>query len=357
MADSRFPFFTQPFALNSGNGLNENILITSSQHSILTTPFTDSYTTLNNFYDWHHDPSQPLSFTAYSPSTKIGFAEMMGRRDQAEDRIAFGVMVEFEYLSEEQRITVLQNTIARLANLASVYDMAMVGSTLCLTVCCKNKIYTVNVGDSTAHLFSINQSNSSCIRLNPILHHPNEPSEKIRLSKNPQATIVNNRLLFSHANLKRYLAVSRAIGDTAMTAVGLIPSPDICITTLSEYSSNILMVACDGLTENDCLVTDNNEMIAKNRISIQSLIEENYNNSTQQIAAALCMQAYDANSSDNISVIAEKIDMNASTTYMAMFDGHGGVQCADLLRRNFFTVFQDEVFRLLPKNIVPLQLY
>lgn len=352
MADNRFPFFVPPphGKQSSGNGLHETIVITSSQNQCLAQPFQQTQATLNQFYDLHTNPKETLSFTGYSPSANIGFAEIIGRREKAEDRVVFGIMAEFEHLPEVLRILVLQNTVARLANLAQVYDMRRSGSTLCLTVRCQNKIYTVNVGDSTAHLFLFSNGNSSCERLNTVLHHPNEPSEKKRLSKNPNAQVINNRLFYSGTYYNKHLALSRAIGDTDMHSVGLIPFQDIYIRTLAPNEEAILILGCDGLTEKDCLVTDNMEMIAKGKMSIQTLVEESRHNTSQQIAASLCNQAYDLNSHDNISTVVEKIDINASTTYMAVFDGHGGVECADLMRRNFFTVFQDEVFTFLPKN-------
>lgn len=329
----------------SFDGLNEPIKISTTENEDISNPIVEVETSLNKLYNNIQDTSQTLSYSGYSPSTNIGFAELFGRRSKAEDRIAFGVIAHFEALTEEQRIAVLKNTVTKLAQLAELNGMSHTGSTLCMTVTCGNKIYTANVGDSTAFLMTLDKDGQSkCKRLNTVLHNPSDPSEKKRLESTDKTKFVkNNRILG--------LLLSRSIGDTILKDYGVISDADVYVDSVNipEDGTGIIIVACDGLTERDCLVLSKAEGEALGRISIQSLIEESYPNNPEQIARSLGNQAYDTNSGDNISVLITKVDLANIAKYMVIFDGHGGVACADLLRKNMHTMLINETLKMLNK--------
>src|SRR5579883_488267 len=227
------------------DGLQEDLLLELAYEREIIYP-QEYKTTLEGFYNRLADPSIPHSYAGFSPHLAIGFAELHGLRYAQEDRIAFGAIAGFEKLSESKRSLALQQTIATLADIAAQSGMDHIGSTLCATVLFNNHIYTANVGDSAAYLVVLDQENyiSQFKRLNIALHHPTEPAETTRLQ-------LEGKDQFIRFDRLKNLAVSRAIGDTALVPYGLSHTADTYHdqVRLPPNGKAFVIVACDGLTE------------------------------------------------------------------------------------------------------------
>ena len=135
------------------------------------------------------------------------------------------------------------------------------GTTLNLTVIAKDvggKILLIcsNIGDSMSFLLIRNKETGLfTYELLNTLHHPDEPSEKIRL-ENIGADVERNRLLHPTLHRLKSIAITRAIGDIAFNP-HLISTPDhttrkIAPEELAE--SDIYLFTCsDGLIEEETL--------------------------------------------------------------------------------------------------------
>jgi len=328
----------QPF-----DGLTEEMTIELAKDRIIRQPVLTK-TTLATLYDNFDDPYEPHSYAGLSSITQIGFAELHGQRKAMEDRIAFGTQPAFLQLSENQRCTALFNTIAKLEQVMDSHYLERTGSTLCAAVICGKDIYTASVGDSAAYLVALTNEDEAgqCRRLNVHLHHPHEPSEEKRLEKAGKA-------MFSRHHRLMGLAVSRAMGDTMMEEFGLIHDPDIYHDeiNLPQKGKAFLIVACDGLTEGDCLTANPQP----ESTSIFELVQKNSRCDPQKMASVLAHEAIKKGSSDNVSVIVTLLDhTQVSVKYMAVFDGHGGTACAELLRKHFHTLFSNTIQQILDSS-------
>lgn len=347
MADGRFNglFFAQCLleTAESFDGLDETIHI----GQVPTRDFNSNLaeydtTTLNQLYD-RTNPYEIGSYAGYSPSTRIGFAGLFGKRDNDEDRLAFGKLANFHLLTHEHRILALKNTVHSLSTLMQNHQMNFVGSTLCFTVQTGRSIYTVNVGDSMAFLSLVNNNGQSTfMRLNNCLHNPLDPIETERLQR-------ENKFQFVIKNRLQNLALSRSMGNIDLEKIGLSHEPDVYHHAIETTdATGMLIVACDGLTERDCIAMTKQHGEYLNIISLQELCETYHNNDPETIAIHLANHAYDMNSHDNILVAVTKLNLaSESATYAAVFDGHGGIACADLLRRSLHFVLLEEISAVL----------
>ena len=332
------PTLTKPL-----NGLKEEIIIEIAENRIIQNPVI-RHTTLEKLYDDFNASTKIHSYAGHTAACRIGFAELHGRREYQEDRIVFGFVPDFKVLSKSQKLSVLNQTIMKLTAIIASHEMPRTGSTLCLIVTDENYIYTVNVGDSTAYLAVLNADDESIQfkRLNQHLHQPTEPLERMRLEEAGKQGFIHYKRLMG-------LALSRSMGDTDLEPFGLIHTPDIYTDEIimPEKGKAFALIACDGLTEGNCLAEHKEIGIE----SIEQLMEANAKNSLEDIASILTHEAFDKGSTDNISVLITNIENRMTPPkYMAVFDGHGGVACADLLRKNFHTVFVDEINHALKEE-------
>ncbi|TAK75584.1 MAG: protein phosphatase 2C family protein [Gammaproteobacteria bacterium] len=305
------------------NGLQEEILLEIADDREIAQSRLEKIT-LENLYNSIEDPSLPHSYAGCSAQLAIGFAELHGLRYAQEDRIAFGTLPEFEKLTHQQRLLILEQTIQHLNHVANDNGMETVGSTLCAAILCENHIYTANVGDSTAYLAVLDQKGqmSQFKRLNETLHHPTEPAELLRLQKAGKEQFIRYDRLMN-------LALSRAVGDTALETYGLIHTPDLSHheVHLPPNGKAWVIIACDGLTETPG---------DSDTLDIATLIQENQEKNAQEIAKILTHHAFASGSTDNISALVTSIDPSLKMAkYVAVFDGHGGAECAELLRTLF----------------------
>lgn len=304
------------------NGLDTTIELHMANAIDVTHPHILK-TSLNQFYDSITDTTIPHSYFGYDKSLQIGFTELHGLREAQEDRIAFGTLPEFATFTEHQRNQFLTNKISQLQIQLDEANMQHVGSTLCAVIYFDSQIYCVNVGDSTAFLAKINSTGKiqQFQRLNKNLHNPSERHEMLRLKNTGKKQHVHHKRLAG-------LLLSRSMGDNALEEFGLIHTPEIDSYTMTQTQDEkiLLIVACDGLTES--------------KFNLEKVLEKNWRLPPEKIALSLAESALDAGSGDNISVLVAVLNPEQHTpTYMAVFDGHGGIAAADLLRKNFHRNF------------------
>lgn len=271
-------------------------------------------------------------YVAYDQVNQIGIAELNGRRFTQEDRVCFGKIKNFHKLSSENKKITLQQTILELQK--SCGNFSEQGSSLLYCIIDDDTIYTAALGDSTAFLIGYDPDHldkANIEMLNTLLHNPSTDNAKLR----KQEGLFDN-LQVSMGRIAGVLALSRAIGDTAYESYGLIHHPDIYQTKLDfkRYPKYVLILACDGLTESDCL--DEEE--------IKALILGDLKKSVTEVAFTLANAAYCKGSYDNISVLVTNIEAAQSRNlYLAVFDGHGGSDVSECLKRRFSHTLEEQI--------------
>lgn len=275
--------------------------------------------------------SGPVDYQAFQAETQIGLVEIQGKRNSQEDRMAVGALAEIDLnsLTESEIKPGVVRSIQQLQNCVTDLKVAFAGSTLCTVLLSGDTIVTANAGDSLAFVCVVNELGevTQLQQLNPILHNPTQENEKKRLEDKGH-TIRQGRIGPSGGE---YLAVSRSIGDNTFEKVGLLHDADFYFTKqpCPAGSKVLVITACDGLLENNCLTASD----------MAKIIEESHTLPVNQIAKKLAKAAYDKGSRDNISVGVTTLAPESShTKYMAVFDGHGGECVADALRYLFHPI-------------------
>lgn len=163
------------------------------------------------------------------------------------------------------------------------------GCTAIISVLKDNKLYVANVGDSRAIL----SRNGIAIALSAD-HKPDRKDEKERIEQSGGFV-----LTCGVPRVNGQLAVSRAIGDHALRAAGVIATPEITVTTLT-CDDDFIVLACDGVFETQTKI-DNQVVIS----TVQQSLNENMETSDKADKAAKFManMAYAKGSGDNISVM------------------------------------------------------
>lgn len=272
--------------------------------------------------------AKTIDYRAIHTITDTGLVELWGLRDRQEDRVVVGEINDFDKLTDEQRKYIMEATIQKLQS-AITDKHIRGGSTLCLVMLYKQTIYTASVGDSNAFVAVLNAKGhiKTFFRLNRTLHHPDEPSETMRLA--PENV--------HFGRLGGMLALSRAIGDNAFERFGLLHEPsEIYVDHLDipHGGQAIVINACDGLTEADCLTEKD----------IQRIIKENQKESIDVLALKLAVGAYESGSEDNISVLVTRVTPQSDKTkFLAVFDGHCGDAVSEYLFQNFEKVLNHAI--------------
>lgn len=274
-----------------------------------------------------HD--KKINYQALHEDTNVGITELWGERDTQEDRVVVGELPEFLKLLEEGRTLALKRMVRCLQEIITHKKIGQYqGSTFCAVIIVGKKIYTVNLGDSSAFLVTVSLNGQVLTeRLNKELHNPSDPKEKERIEA------LGHRIIAGR--IAGMLAVSRAIGDNEFENEGLSHDPDIYIHHIEDNSSNqYIVLACDGLTEGDALTQP----------QIGHILATKQKKKPDDIAKELAFAAYEGGSMDNISVLVMPLDKDETRAkYMAVFDGHGGDQVAEELSRSFAETFKQAV--------------
>lgn len=272
--------------------------------------------------------AETIDYRAIHTITDTGIVELWGLRDRQEDRVVVGEVNDFDKLTDERRKYIMEATIRKLQS-AITNKHIHGGSTLCLVILYKQTIYTASVGDSNAFVAVLNAKGhiKTFFRLNRTLHHPDEPSETLRLA--PENV--------HFGRLGGMLALSRAIGDNAFERFGLLHEPsEIYVDHLDipHDGQAIVINACDGLTEADCL----------NEKKIKRIIKENRTESSDVLALILAESAYENGSEDNISVLVTRVTPQSDKTkFLAVFDGHSGDAVSEYLFQHFEKILNHEI--------------
>lgn len=266
----------------------------------------------------------------------IVMEEVKNLRSAQEDQIIAAAYPQFQMLSQEDQKRILETTITQLQK---QYGRAYQGSTLCGTIAWKqdNTIYsaTTNVGDSTSFMVILDKESKhkKTFRLNQNLHNSHNSNEKERVKKEG-GVMINDRLAGT-------LAMTRSIGDNELDGYGISHQAEIDfqLFKLEEGDQAILIVACDGLTENECLTEE----------EIGKTVSQYYQHGLKTLPNRLIHAAKTSDkhqSRDNISVGAMVVtsDIPAGIT---VFDGHGGSDVSKALANHFYAVYHNN----LPLNL------
>lgn len=299
----------------------------------------------------------------------LGGAELQGKRPTQEDRMIAETLPPelgaFQTLSSEEQKKVIGNTFKALntecyalhqakasRNLYGDVDVHWEGPGSTALVAFidprQRKVLVANIGDSEAYLVHFkphlrfpNDNNKTrretTERLNKI-HQPNEEGERKRLQKAKVRTPFNK--LYSHNG--GFLAVSRAVGDFAYKKSGLIATPEFTEIryTCEVNETSYLVMACDGLTENNCL----------HLRDFSFRLNDTTPKPLGQMAWDLASLALERGSKDNISVqicnLSALSAQNHALLVLGIFDGHNGAEFSAHLQMNFMRVFKQELERL-----------
>ena len=149
------------------------------------------------------------------------------------------------------------NNSEKQLSLEEDIDSKNSGSTLCIVISIYTKIICINVGDSRA-ILSISEIFRNDIKLLSIDHKPSLKKEQERIKKCGgyverfiyEDGIADQTYRVWDSPLLKYpgLAISRSIGDTDVTKIGVISDPDFCIKTLKK-EMNFIVIASDGIWE------------------------------------------------------------------------------------------------------------
>lgn len=308
-------------------------------------------TTLSQLYDDMMKSDSHFTYSAL-PTSYLGFSEEHGEREQQEDRLAFGSISQFAKLTENERTDAIKNTIAMLVENTG---MARQGSTLCLTVVCGEKLYTAHLGDSYSFLANVDASGkcSQFSRLNRMLHIPQVPAEKIRLEKEDKLQYLtkDNRIYNPETGVS--LSMTRAVGDNDMEEYGLshVPSSYVDAYAIPDNGNAWLIITCDGVIESLQEKKNKRDVIP----SVQGLVEANTTLNPEELAHQIVNTALKEGSMDNISAMVIDLGQLKKTNpdaviYGVVFDGHGGYECSDALRKQFHSTFTTQVQLIVAKR-------
>jgi serine/threonine protein phosphatase PrpC len=288
-----------------------------------------------------------LAYSSYDPSLNLGICEAMGRRPSQEDRVAYGILPNFNELTFSERSILFQQTFTTLQEqLGPLYPST--GSTAIVNVIEPTKITTAWVGDSISYLILLDAKGdiAKIEWLNPNLHHPDPTTaEGQRVLK----TALKNHCALPYQDGPRFwrtgdgLALSRAIGDLNSESFGVSHEPEISEThyQLPIRGQGFILTACDGLTESMSLD------------DTRAFFKANYTLNLRELAKSLVQQAlgvYEKDpakwSWDNVSVMLAKLGENPPNLVIALFDGHNGSAISEALRKSFLSTLRITAIKL-----------
>lgn len=277
----------------------------------------------------------------------IGGAEIQGKREAQEDSYVSQPLnpeqsQAYLNLDDVQREALLNNICAELSER---FENEFSGSTGIMAIISpKDKSYHVaNVGDSQILRVELGET-PSCVRQNT-LHNPSEPSERKRLEE-AGAKIMRGRI----ARLYKSINISRTFGDCDFKDIGVISEPEVFKSTFAKKGF-YLILACDGLTEKDCL----------NEAQILEKVKQAYQQQDmplKELANDLAQTAVLKGSGDNVTVLITRPNHHKQEGIpyvMAVFDGHGGDEVSKSLAKHFMKCFDNQL-RLLCGEMVEIDL-
>jgi serine/threonine protein phosphatase PrpC len=289
---------------------------------------------------------------------KIGMCEIQGHRPSQEDslQVAVAQVQEFRELSYEAREQVLIDTFDQLQNKYGKH--ASVGSTGCVVTAWVDEdavlqVACAGVGDSAVYLVVVHDDANVVVRALQLneLHNPDPRLNANEYARVAKISVPSTQYEQGQLRLNGLLAVSRAFGDTSFERYGLLHTPEILqdIRQMAPHERAFIVLACDGLTENDSLDLDR----------IASSVNRLYKSTpVDRIANFLVNTAFVNGSYDNIS--AAVFEVGKTPQSAAIFDGHNGAQVSQALGKHFYPLFEKTIkaeLKLIsrPKHIEEIQ--
>ncbi|KAJ6240584.1 hypothetical protein M0813_24038 [Anaeramoeba flamelloides] len=259
----------------------------------------------------------------YCPIFKIGYSEMQGLRQTQEDSIAIHPMInknihyfavfdghgssdvsnraadklgellindinekinnggqlEIDALNVTQLTKICDKLFKEFNQTLNKLMIDLSGSTAVIALIIKNKLYSINLGDSRAILID---NEGKAIQITDD-HKPTNRDELVRI-KFLRGTVTNN------GRINGGLAVSRCFGDRDFQPWVSV-KPVIQCFDLSRKDKKYLVLACDGVWD----VLSNQD--------VADIVTQNANLDVEAIAFKIKINAYSKESTDNISVI------------------------------------------------------
>jgi serine/threonine protein phosphatase PrpC len=280
----------------------------------------------------------------YSLSHCVGGATLQGRRDYQEDRmIAQELDQLYCRLTDKHRQEVLASCFKSLNK--NIQDKKCGSTCVVLIIDADRQNFIIaNLGDSKIRKAIINPQGNYLYdpKIQHKVHIPSRESEARRI-RHAGGTVAHNRLYDKKHSGN--LGVSRAFGDKKYEP-GIGHQPDIeCIPfvsgekDLTPESQIMFIVASDGLDR--ALYTDSLIETTPGEFSFKP---------AHQIALNLCNNSYNREIKDNITsqvaLVPTKSEPDSKPILIAVFDGHGGKEVSEKLRKTFMEHFNNALNRI-----------
>jgi serine/threonine protein phosphatase PrpC len=134
----------------------------------------------------------------------------------------------------------IHNAIKNVVTTISVTDSLFCGSTVCAVMIAKDKLMTINIGDSRSIIGYV--PSRTLVQLTQD-HKPSLPSEEKRIHDSGGAVVVDS---MGTPRVNGNLALSRAVGDFAEFP-HVLATPDITRVDLSAHDKLHVAIATDGI--------------------------------------------------------------------------------------------------------------
>lgn len=302
-------------------------------------------------------------FTGDKPSavtvsgSNVYMHEVIGKRPTQEDAMITFAAPDFDRLSEADTRAVFNDTVKTIQ--ARHGEVEGVGSTMVGTVAWNDKgtivTRTASLGDSLSYLIVVNDKGEFVAdksrQLNSYLHNLDNPAEEARIRQGISRGVDETRYIYN--GRVHGLAVTGALGDKDIESYGLTHAPhcDDVSVKLNQDEHAFVVVACDGLTEQDkrnqmpgLTLEEIGTMVANGHRQPESLPESLINAAlSNEITARKKHPSY-----DNISVAVLPVT-SSRPVGVFVFDGHGGDQVSNAAANDFKAEFTKSL-RHLERN-------
>ncbi|MFC3909255.1 PP2C family serine/threonine-protein phosphatase [Legionella dresdenensis] len=272
-----------------------------------------------------------------SKKRKFGYFETMGNKRQEQEDALVGFGIETAVLPHPEGIKMaLVSTYVALDEGLQYEPQAAAAGTTAITVVYDGQehLVTALVADAAAFaaVYDLEGKVLKVVRLNSIVHKPDNPDEKQRIEDAGGQITPNNRLMGPGPTL----AVSRALGDHIFNKNILISLPQIDTLSLPELLQDVkinqqpatlaqvkiqVITTCDGFTD----AIGQNANKEQHELYLNDCLTRYSGNkeSEQDLAAFLARQAIQDGSEDNVSVAVQTL-VAGEACCLGVYDGHGG---------------------------------
>lgn len=203
----------------------------------------------------------------------------------------------------------------------------------------QDELITATLGDAVAFavVYLPNGQVHAVTRLNKVIHHPDDDKERFAKAG---GVIVAGRA----QGLNGSLALSRALGDYEYSKLGVCDDAHIDITNIHDLASEAIgkiqiITTCDGFTDPASKQTK----AGHEQWLLQCLqaMQNPGNLPEVKLANLLALNAFNANSQDNISVLVQTV-LKDQAFLIGVYDGHGGTQTSSYVAGHIGMVFEQQ---------------